>query len=73
MILGNGGLTLITGAAMQSALMGALLVQAFVKSGIDNHLTFPITYKDDRLHEMHKKIIDKFIPLYSLPRGKNLV
>lgn len=43
---------------------GRLLVQAFVKSGTGNHFRFSITYEDDRLYEMHEKIIDKFIPLY---------
>jgi len=52
---------------------GVLLVQAFVDSATNNsnHWTFPITYEDDELREMHENIIDKFIPLYSYPGGRN--
>jgi len=50
-----------------------LLVQAFKDSATNNsdHYTFPITYEDDELHKIHEDIIDKFLPLYSFPRGRN--
>ena len=50
---------------------GGILVQAFIKAGNENHSTFPITYRDKRLREMQKEIIEKFIPFFSFPRGRN--
>ena len=52
---------------------GVLLEKVFTASATNNsnYWTFPITYKDNELRQMHTEIIDKFIPLYLLPRERN--
>lgn len=49
----------------------ATLETNFTKPGgipVPNHATFPITYNDGELHEMHRKIISEAMPLISFPR-----
>ena len=45
---------------------GDMLTEVFLKSTTENRAAFPITYGDDPLHEMQTKIIEMFIPLFSL-------
>ena len=39
---------------------------------IPNNSTFPVTYKDAELADIHRQIIESMFELISLPRGKNL-
>jgi hypothetical protein len=39
---------------------------------IPNNSTFPLTYKDAELAEIHRQIIEPAFPLISLPRGRGL-
>jgi hypothetical protein len=39
---------------------------------IPNNSTFPLTYKDAKLTEIHKQFIERVFPLISLPRGRSL-
>lgn len=44
---------------------GNMLVKAFLEPAM-KRAAFPIRYEDDRMNEMQKKIIEMFIPLYSI-------
>jgi hypothetical protein len=48
---------------------------AFTKEGsapIPNNSTFPVTYKDSELADLHRQFIELAFPLISLPHGKKL-
>ena len=54
---------------------GKALENAFVKKGdepISGHATFPITYNDDRLREMQRRIVAEVVPLISETHGRKL-
>ena len=54
---------------------GRLLEDAFVKRGdgdIPGNTTFPVTYDDKLLREMHQKLVGVVIPLIAMPVGRNL-
>lgn len=51
------------------------LEDSYTKDGdvpIPNNSTFPITYSDAKLAEIHKQLVEVAFPLISLPRGKAL-
>jgi len=51
------------------------LEDAFTKNGvipIANNATFPVTYRDKQLEELHRQNIEGIFDLISLPRGQNL-
>lgn len=51
------------------------LETGFTRKGdvpIPNNSTFPLTYKDTELAEIHRRIIEGVFPLISLPRGRSL-
>ena len=39
---------------------------------IPNNSTFPVTYKDPELADIHRQMIENAFPLISLPRGRGL-
>lgn len=52
-----------------------LLEQAFSanrRTGTSDKATFPVTYRDSSVDEIHTQLIDKMFDLISLPRGRNL-
>ncbi len=52
-----------------------MLEAAYTHDGaapITNNSTFPITYDDVKLIELHRELVDKMFPLISLPRGRGL-
>lgn len=51
---------------------GPALVNAFSENVGQNAHTFPITYSDTDLLKMHRRLIELFVPLVSLPRGREL-
>jgi hypothetical protein len=54
---------------------GLTLERAFCKHGdhpIRGHMTFPVTYEDDRLCQMYRQIIAMVVPLVSAPHGRDL-
>lgn len=51
---------------------GAALVKAFSADCGPNGQTFQITYPDERLKGMQRRLVDLVVPLVSLPRGQGL-
>jgi hypothetical protein len=54
---------------------GGLLDKAFIRRGdedIPGNATFPVTYDDKLLREMHQKLVGVVIPLIAMPAGRNL-
>jgi len=51
-----------------------MLEQAFIAKVIPGPglMTFPVSYGEDELREMHRQLIAEVIPLISMPRGRNL-
>lgn len=51
----------------------APLEQAFARAniaGASGHMTFPVTYEEVELRRMHRQIVEKALPLISLPRDR---
>jgi hypothetical protein len=51
----------------------ATLEQAFVRANIpgsSGHMTFPVTYNEAELSQMHARVIERALPLISLPRTR---
>lgn len=51
---------------------GPALVKAFSTDPTSNGQTFRITYSDEHLQDMHRRLIDIVVPFVSFPRGRNL-
>jgi hypothetical protein len=47
------------------------LEDIYAKGGPGN-MTFPVSYDESELRQMHRQIIDEVYPLISMPRGRNL-
>jgi hypothetical protein len=50
-----------------------ILEQAFTKANApgSGHMTFPVNYDETRLEDLHRRIVDRALPLISLPRYRN--
>jgi hypothetical protein len=49
------------------------LEQAFAKTNLSGsgHMTFPVNYDEAQLRDIHKRIVERVVPLISLPRNRD--
>jgi hypothetical protein len=49
------------------------LEQAFAKANLSGsgHMTFPVNYDEAQLRDIHKRIVERVVPLISLPRDRD--
>jgi hypothetical protein len=75
MISANGEHTRITGTGTPLGFDGKVLEDAFIeKNGnpIPNNSTYHVTYDEDVLADIHRRMIDKMFHLISLPQGRKM-